>query len=458
MTKSSAAVLGGNVQAFDRLGPIDYRDPNDLKFYACNPRRHSQRQLTKIAASIGEFGFVVPVLVTSDGELITGEARVAAAKQAGLTSVPTIGIHHLSEAQVKAFRLADNRLADLAEWDLESLAAEIEEILATSEVQIDILGWDTAELDVILADAGGTTASQSDPADEIVQPPTQPVSRTGDIWSLGKHRLLCGSSLESDAWHTLMDGALAVMAFIDPPYNVPVAGHVSGLGKVQHAEFAMASGEMSRAAFTDFLATFLGEMTSHLSDGAISHVCMDWRHLPELLGAGQTAELQLINLCVWNKTNGGMGSLYRSKHELVLVFKKGRAKHINNVELGKHGRYRTNVWDYAGVNTFGAGRMADLEAHPTVKPIALVADAIRDVSRHGDIVLDAFMGSGTTILAAERAGRVAYGIEIDPGYVDVALQRWEKMTGTSAVLQSTGQSFAEVAAARAEKAAVTDAA
>lgn len=458
MIKSSAAAPGSNIRAFDRLGPIEYRDPNHLTLYARNPRKHSQRQLTKIAASIAEFGFVVPVLVTSEGEVITGEARVAAAKQAGLASVPTIGIHHLSEAQIKAFRLADNRLAELGEWDPENLAAEIEEILAASEMHIDIIGWNTAELDVILADAGNTTASQSDPADEVVPAPIQPVSRTGDIWLLGKHRLICGSSLEGDAWRALMDGKMAAMAFTDPPYNVPVAGHVSGLGKVQHAEFAMASGEMSKAGFTDFLASFLAEMTGHLSDGAVGHVCMDWRHLPELLTAGEKTQLQLINLCVWNKTNGGMGSLYRSKHELILVFKKGRAPHINNVELGKHGRYRTNVWDYAGVNTFGAGRMADLEAHPTVKPIALVADAIRDVSRHDDIVLDAFMGSGTTILAAERAGRVAYGIEIDPGYVDVALQRWEKMTGKSTVLQSTGQTFAEVAADRADEAVVADAA
>jgi len=411
-----------------------------------------------IAASIREFGFVMPVLITADDELITGEARVNAPKQVGLTGIPTIGIHHLSPAQIKAFRLADNRLAEGAEWDQESLAAEIEEILASSEIEVESLGWSTSELDVILSDAGGDTAAQADPADEDLPPPPRPVSCAGDLWMLGKHRLLCGSSLEREVWDVLMDGKVAVMAFTDPPYNVPVAGHVSGLGKVQHAEFAMSSGEMTKAGFTDFLAEFLGATMGRVCDGAILYVCMDWRRLPELLAAGDKVQLQLINLCVWNKTNGGMGSLYRSKHELVLVFKKGRAPHINNVELGKHGRYRTNVWDYAGVNTFGAGRMADLEAHPTVKPIALVADAIRDVSRHGDIVLDAFMGSGTTILAAERAGRVAYGIEIDPGYVDVAIRRWEKMTGKFAVLRSTGQTFAEVSSDRVDPTLVVDAA
>jgi len=458
MTKFSQAAPGSNIKAFECLGPIEYRDPNDLKLYARNPRKHPQRQLTMIAASIREFGFVIPVLITGDDELITGEARVNAAKRVGLTGIPTIGIHHLSSAQIKAFRLADNRLAEGAGWDQESLAAEIEEILTSSEMEIESLGWSTSELDVILSDAGGDTAAQADPADEDLPPPPRPVSRAGDLWLLGKHRLLCGSSLQREAWDVLMGGKVAAMAFTDPPYNVPVAGHVSGLGKIQHAEFAMASGEMSKACFTDFLAESLGAMMGRVCDGAILHVCMDWRHLPELLAAGDKVQLQLINLCVWNKTNGGMGSLYRSKHELVLVFKKGRTPHINNVELGKHGRYRTNVWDYAGVNTFGAGRMADLEAHPTVKPIALVADAIRDVSRHGDIVLDAFMGSGTTILAAERAGRVAYGIEIDPGYVDVAIRRWEKMTGKSAVLQSTGQNFAEVSSDRAGTAPVADAA
>jgi DNA modification methylase len=245
-----------------------------------------------------------------------------------------------------------------------------------------------------------------------------------------------------------MGGAQAAMAFTDPPYNVPVTGHVCGLGKTSHAEFAMASGEMSKAEFTAFLTSFIAEMAAHVWNGGLIYLCMDWRHVGELIAAIDANGLSLINMCVWNKTNGGMGSLYRSKHELVLIAKKGSAPHTNNVELGKHGRYRTNVWDYAGVNTFSKTRMADLSSHPTVKPVALVADAIRDVSRPHEIVLDAFMGSGTTILAAERTKRRCFGIEIAPGYVDVAIRRWEAMTGSEAALEATGQTFAEVARER----------
>jgi len=288
-----------------------------------------------------------------------------------------------------------------------------------------------------------------DLADCQLQSPTAPVTRAGDLWLPGKHRILCGSSLDEANWTRLMNGAVAAMSFTDPPFNVPVAGHVCGLGKVQHAEFAMASGEMSRSQFVEFLTTFLTRLAAHCRDGAVVDVAMDWRHIAELYEALAAAGLTLLNLCIWNKSNAGMGSLYRSKYELVAIAKKGKAPHRNNVQLGRNGRYRTNVWDYAGVNSFGATRMQDLADHPTVKPVALVADAIRDVTAHGDIVVDAFLGSGTTVLAAERTGRIAYGIEIDAGYVDVSVRRWEKMTGLAAVLEETGETFTEVAARRA---------
>jgi DNA modification methylase len=438
--------LGSNLQHFTQLGDIRYRSVAELKRYANNPRRHSDKQLVKLEASIREFGFMVPVLIDRNDEIIAGEARVEAARRARLGEVPTICAEHLSPAQIKAFRLADNKLAELATWDTEALAIEIREIMELGEMSIDILGFDTAEIDVLFD--GMDAVVNADPADVLPELPAQPVSCTGDMWLLGKHRLLVGSSLDGPSWAALMNGGKAVMAFTDPPYNVRVNGHVSGLGKHQHDEFAMASGELDTTQFITFLTTFLGEMTDHLVDGAIADVCIDWRHLPELLQALTNARLSLINLCVWNKNNGGMGSLYRSKHELVLIAKKGKAAHINNVELGKNGRYRTNVWDYAGANSFGATRDADLAAHPTVKPVALVADAIRDVTRHGDIVLDAFMGSGTTLLAAERTGRIARGIEIDPRYVDVAIKRWQTMTGKEACLESSGQSFTEVMAER----------
>lgn len=454
MTKSKSAPEGtpfpNQLAALEqRLGPIEIRAIESLKTFENNPRKHPENQLTKLTASIEEFGFTMPVLVDETGCIIAGEARIVAAQRLGIGEVPVLVAHHWSPAQVRAYRLADNRLAELGSWDEDALAIELAAILEFDEVPIEITGWDTAEIDLIL-DEHDKSGNSTDPADEQVEPPAQPVSREGDVWRLGRHRLLCGSSLDAASWSLLLDDEVAAMAFTDPPYNVPVSGHVCGLGKTSHSEFAMASGEMSKAEFTAFLTDFIARMLPHLEDGAVLDLCMDWRHMGELLAAIEANGLTLLNLCAWNKTNGGMGSLYRSKHELVFIAKKGKAPHTNNVELGKHGRYRTNVWDYAGVNTFGKTRMIDLADHPTVKPVALVADAIRDVSQPGEIVLDAFMGSGTTILAAERTKRRGYGIEIDPGYVDVAIRRWQAMTGEQAVLEGTGQLFVEVAAERHE--------
>lgn len=458
MTQSDTiSVLPNQIAAIEqRLGPIEYKPIASIASYGRKLRKHPEQQIVKLAASIRQFGFALPLLVDGEGGLIVGEARLEAAKRAGLTELPVIVADHWSRAQVKAYRLADNRLAEDASWNNEELVLELTEILELDEVSIDTLGWETSEIDKLFdwSEAGGGDAGE-DPADAQVALPDNPVTRAGDIWVLGKHRLMCGSSLDQAAWQMLMDGRVAAMGFTDPPYNVPVGGHVSGLGKIKHAEFAMASGEMSRPEFTTFLTDQIAAMSSALSDGALLFICMDWRHMGELHAAIEACGLTLINLCVWNKTNGGMGSLYRSKHELVFVAKKGTAPHTNNVQLGKHGRYRTNVWDYAGVNTFATNRMADLADHPTVKPVSLVADAIRDVTRSGEIVIDGFMGSGTTILAAERAKRIAYGIEIEPGYVDVAIRRWETMTGDVAVLAATGQRFGEVAAERAAATAET---
>ena len=457
-TKVALSEVSNTVTMADlraRFGNIEHRALQDLASYSNNPRKHPERQLVKLAASITEFGFVMPVLIDEDGVIIAGEARVAAAKRLGLAEVPVIVAHQWSKAQIRAYRLADNKLAELATWDAEALAIELAAIIEMDETPIEILGWETAEVDLLL-DGNNQVVTCEDEADEQLEVPANPITRTGDLWQIGRHRLLCASSLEAASWAELLAGEMAAMAFTDPPYNVPVSGHVCGLGKVSHAKFAMASGEMSRAEFIAFLSSFLAVMLPHLKDGAVLDLCMDWRHMAELLAAFDDNALTLLNLCVWNKTNGGMGSLYRSKHELVLVAKKGKAPHTNNVKLGKHGRYRTNVWDYAGVNTFGRNRMADLADHPTVKPVALVADAIRDVSLPGEIVLDAFMGSGTTILAAERTKRRAYGIEIAPGYIDVAIRRWEALTGQKAVLASTGQTFAEVAEDRTEAEARAD--
>ncbi|HZH47683.1 MAG TPA: site-specific DNA-methyltransferase, partial [Roseococcus sp.] len=294
------------------------------------------------------------------------------------------------------------------------------------------------------------TGQGADPADIVTLPAPGPaVTQRGDLWVLGRHRLLCGDALDPEAYAQLMGADKAAMVFTDPPYNVPIAGHVCGAGAIQHREFAMATGEMDEQGFTAFLTTVLGHLARHSQDGAIHFVCMDWRHLGELLAAGRAVYSELKNLIVWNKTNAGMGTFYRSKHELVFAFKHGTAPHVNTFELGQHGRHRSNVWDYPGVNSFRPDRLEELRMHPTVKPVAMVADAIRDCSRRGEAVLDAFCGSGTTLVAAERAGRVGRALEIDPAYVDTAVRRWQALTGEAATHAETGLAFDAVAAERA---------
>lgn len=430
-----------------KLGAIEHVPIDRLRAYSNNPRKHPEKQIVKLVASVREFGIALPILVDSNWIIIAGAAVVEAARRLGMTEIPVIIADQWSPEQVRAYRLVDNRLGELSSWDDEALKIEFTAFLADDDFEIDVLGWVTAEIDVLLTT--NKDGLENDPADLIPILPGPAITRTGDLWLLEKHRLLCGSSLDRCAWDRLMGGLQAAMGFTDAPYNVPISGHVSGLGKKKHAEFQMASGEMNKAEFTTFLTEAVARMSECLCDGAILDFCMDWRGLAQSFTALNASGLALINMCVWNKSNGGMGSLYRSKHELVLIAKKGKAPHTNNVELGKHGRYRTNVWDYAGANSFGSNRDADLSDHPTVKPVALVADAIRDVTKFGDIVIDAFMGSGTTILAAERTKRIAFGIDIEPGYVDVAIRRWQTLTGRQAVHAETGEMFVEVSERRA---------
>ncbi len=428
-----------------RQPSIVYRAVSALKPNAHNPRTHSPRQIRRIAESIRAFGFINPILVDEAGGVMAGHGRLEAAKRLGLHRVPTLRVGELSTAQKRAYAIADNRLAELAGWDEELLAIELQ-ALPTLDIDFDVevTGFATAEIDTLIAGLNG--AGNEDEADRLpeLDDATPPITRPGDLWRLGRHRLLCADATRMEAYDRLMEGETAQMVFTDPPYNVPIDGHARGLGSVTHAEFAMAAGEMSEAEFTTFLETVLGQLASHSRDGTIHFVCMDWRHLFELLTAGRRVYDELKNVCVWNKTNGGMGSLYRSKHELVAVFKAGRGPHINNVELGAHGRYRTNVWDYAGVNTFGTDRDQELSLHPTVKPVALVEDAILDCSRRGGIVLDAFLGSGTTLLAAERSGRRGFGLEVDPKYVDTTLKRFRGFTGEEPVHASSGRKLTEL--------------
>lgn len=432
-----------------RSAVIQHRPTANLKPLERNPRTHSKTQLRQIARSIERFGFTNPVLVDREGGIVAGHGRVEAAKRLGLSSVPTIELEGLSEAEIRAYVIADNRLAELAGWDSEILALELQG-LAELDLDFDltITGFETPEIDLLI---GGLDAeADEDPADVVPQPrPGPAVTRAGDLWSIGRHRLICGDATNPEAYNRLLQGAQAQMVFTDPPYNVPVRGHVCGRGQTRHGDFAMAAGEMTEAEYTAFLASTFENLSRNSVDGAIHFVCMDWRHVFELLTGARGIYGELKNLCVWAKTNAGMGSFYRSQHELVFVFKAGAGPHINNVELGRHGRHRTNLWTYPGLNSFGKDRASELALHPTVKPAALVKDAILDASQRGGIVLDAFAGSGTTLVAAEKAGRRGYGIELDPSYCDVIAQRVTAAAGQDAILASTGQPFAEVREIRA---------
>jgi len=419
----------------------------DLKPYPNNPRTHSKKQIRQIAESIKEFGWTNPVLIDADGGVIAGHGRIEAAKLLGMTEVRVLRLEHMSEAQKRAYVIADNKLAENAGWDNELLAIELQGLLDLDiAFDIELTGFETGEIDVLLA---SETGAESEPV-PLPRTDSPAVSRPGDLWYIGRHRLLCGDALDTSAWQALMGRDKAQMVFIDPPYNVPIAGHVSGLGEVRHREFAMASGEMSPDAFTAFLRGSFRNLAAFSTDGAIHFVCMDWRHMQEVLDAADGIYGELKNLCIWAKTNAGMGSFYRSQHELVFAFKHGAASHINNFGLGDKGRHRSNLWTYAGANTFRAGRMDDLKAHPTVKPVDMVADAIMDCSQRGGIIADAFAGSGTTLLAAARTGRVGAGMEIDPHYADLIVRRLQDATGETAVNAESFDSFAAISAQRGD--------
>jgi DNA modification methylase len=432
---------------------IEYTPVRELRFYPNNARTHSKKQIRQIANSIAKFGFCNPILIDDAKQIIAGHGRVEAAKLLGIDAVPTCQLSHLSDADKRAYILADNKLAEKAGWDKELLAIELQGLIEL-DVDIELTGFDMAEIDLILEEGREARGEPSGPEDQVPEPsPLPAVTQTGDLWLLGSHRLLCGDARDKAAYDRLLEGAKAEFVFTDPPYNVEIDGHVCGLGRVRHRDFAMGCGEMSEAEFTAFLKTVFALLAENSIEGSIHQICMDWRHSWEILNAGRAIYSELKNLCVWNKTNAGMGSFYRSKHELVFVWKSGTAAHINNFELGQHGRHRSNVWDYAGVNSMRPGRLEELAMHPTVKPTALVADAIKDCSRHGGLVFDPFCGSGTTLIAAERTGRKAHALEIDPTYVDVAVRRWQAYTGKSAILAGSGETFEAVEEQRSAKSA-----
>jgi DNA modification methylase len=415
----------------------EYLRLDSLKPYAKNARTHSRKQVKQIAESIRSFGFTNPILIDNANTILAGHGRVEAARLLGLGEVPCVRLEHMTAEQKRAYVLADNKLALNAGWDEEILAEELKSLLEV-DFDVELTGFTIPEIDSLVE--GLSPEEPGDPGDDAIPDIDDGTvrCRPGDIWQLGSHRLICGSALEPDVVASLMDGEQAQMVFADPPYNVPIDGHVGNSGSVKHREFAMASGEMSTAQFTAFLRTSFQNLVRHSVDGSIHFICMDWRHMGEVLAAAQGVYAELKNLIVWVKDNGGMGTFYRSRHELVFAFKNGTAPHINTFELGQHGRYRTNVWQYRGVNTLKSGRMEELSLHPTVKPVQMIADAIKDVSARGDIVLDLFGGSGSTLIAAHKTGRRGYLCELDPIYCDRIIRRWEAFAKDEAELIACG--------------------
>jgi DNA modification methylase len=416
---------------------VQYVKLNALRPSARNARRHSRKKIRQLAGTIQALRVISPIIVDEHFEILAGHARYDAAKLLGLPEVPIIQVGHLSVAEKRAYRLADNRYSERASWDADLLAIEVKDLIDL-DFEIELTGFETADVDIILDDEASDT-------EEIIPDVATgpPITKLGDIFELGQHRLICADSREPTTYQSLLHGEKAELVVADAPYNVEIEGNVSGLGKVQHSNFLDGCG-LTYEQFVQFLRTVFVLLVSNTVDGAIHFLFMDWRHMREMLEAGDGVFSELKNLVVWAKNNGGMGTFYRSRHELIFVYKSGRKPHINNFELGQHGRSRTNVWEYAGANSFGKDRMEELAMHPTCKPVELVADAIKDCSKRNHIVLDPFGGSGSTLIACEKTGRRARVIELDPRYCDVIIKRWQEYSGESAVHQKSGLTFSEL--------------
>ena len=420
---------------------MEYVSPGSLSVSKVKLRKRQPQQIEYLTGSLKKFGLVLPILIDKNGEVIAGEAVLEAAKQLGLTEVPVVRIEHLSEAYTRALRIALNKLGSLSSWDETVLKTELNFLSSINFELTTFTGFSSYEFDVL------TALPKAEPDEhEHVGPllPEQVVSQLGDIWSFkGGHRLGCLDALAEASFAALMGEELAGLTISDPPYNVPIRGHVTGRAGAR--EFAMASGEKSPEAFTDFLTASFRHSAAYSREGSLSLQFMDWRHIGEITAAGCAIYGELFNLAVWAKTNPGMGTPWRSGHELCFIWKKGTVAHVDNVRLGRHGRNRSNVWGYPGANQH---RDAGSEGHVTPKNLAMIQDAILDVSNRNDIVLDAFTGSGTTLVAAHLARRRGYGLEIDPAYVDLAIRRMEARTKAPARHVETGLTFSEMAAER----------
>jgi DNA modification methylase len=423
---------------------IELYPVNELKTHARRLRKSDPAHVREIANSIRTLGFNVPLLVGKDNIIVDGDARLEAGKLLGLSSVPCIRVDHLDETEQRLLRLAVNRLGEKGTWDLEELEAEFKE-LVIADAPIEISGFGTDEIDQVLL---GTNQDGPEIGDLAPLPDATAIARVGDMFLLGSHYLICGDSTDPAVVKRLMRNDVARIVLTDEPFNVSIGGHVTG---GEHREFVMASGEMTDAQFLDFNQKWMGSVLPYLVDGGILGTFIDWRGLHIAHVAATALDLMPLNLVVWAKTNAGMGSLYRSQHELLPLFKKGQAAHVNNIALGKRGRHRSNLWIYPGASSLGSDARTGLLDHPTVKPTAMLEDALIDLTNRGDIVLDPFLGSGSTLMAAERTGRICCGIELDPLYIDVIIRRYEAATGKASIFVETGEPFAAVAARRCDE-------
>ena len=409
-------------------------------------RKHGQRQLANLTGAIERFDIVRPILVTDDNVVLDGHAVLEAAKRLGRATIPIIRVSGYAPNELRALQMSLNRSGEHAEWDEAVLRADFLALLEDPDLEfsLDFTGFDQVFIDTLTL--GGAEAERQD---EVPAPAEgEPVTQCGDLWLCGGHRIICADSRDGEAYVSLLQGDAVRLNLTDPPYNVGIAGNVSGLGKVRHGEFAMASGEMSRAEFVEFQRVVFEHCKRHSMDEALLYAFIDGRHVADQIAAGEAVFGDLKQLVVWVKQNAGMGTFYRSQHELVTIWKIGDAPNVNTFGLGANGRYRTNVWNAPGYSSLGAGRDEALSWHPTVKPLPLIIDAILDVTHQGEVVLDPFGGSGTTLIAAERTNRVGRLIEIDPKYVDVTLRRFIADTGEEPVLAETDEAFSEVQARR----------
>ncbi|CAN5409960.1 DNA modification methylase [soil metagenome] len=426
---------------------VSWVKPGSLTFYGRRARIHTKAKLKKLRRLISEFGWTSPLIIDENSMVLCGAGRLTVALEDAIDLVPVIRIDHMTEAQKRAYILADNRIAAEASWDKALLREELSGLIELG-YDVELTGFDTLEIDTMLS---FDDVEASDDNVHLPDDDAAPIARVGDLWQIGKHRVLCGDARDLASYERLLQGERAQLIFTDPPYGCAISNNVSGLGRVKHEDFVMGAGEQSLPEFAQtLLRPAFRCMAANASPGAIAFVCSDWRAAPYLHDAAQGVFHEQKNLIVFVKTNAGLGTFFRSQHELIFAFKVNPGQHINNFGLGEGGRHRSNVWTYAGANTFRKGRMQDLADHSTVKPKALVSDAIRDCSKRGGIVLDSFLGSGTTLVSCEMTGRIGRGIELDPKYVDVILRRVSAETGCEPLLDGVTPLSAVIAERQSE--------